>query len=565
MRARHQVGRIFGAVALVTTVAAMGTATAGATDDQLGDGPPPEQSQLQATVSTAATTGPTVFFYDQYGNGVFAVYSGEDLNRYLYRSGGPIDFSIDVDRDFGPVDADGHPTADHPLAGKFGTVSIRAWDVDDTYDGGTIAPEIDTVTVNGTEIGTLTGADSQWSYTTVQLPLDLLRFPTADNPTGRNDFQVHIDTGNTSEQWAVEIASVELRITDEELPVVFNHGFGGSDNDLADMETSFLERLPAIQGRTERTTVTKRGSIRENADLLQTQIDEFLTDSGSFATNAVAHSMGGLNTRLYAFDNPGRISRFVMMGTPNGGTRIADLLCGVHRQRSWNPAILAAQAGLRRLFGNCTQGDGLYQLQQSYVQDVFNPQVPDNPASYYGTIAGKGRDIRNILLDGEDDGLVTVDSVQYLSRHSHPERAGLHWNLGVFDVNHTGLLQGQGDHATKTFCGVYPGACIPVIGPRSAVSATLAPAEASLSTPEWSWTAATTVPAGGTVDVPLEFEGAANAAVLVLADDPNALSGTVSGAPLQSGQLLDVGILQAAVTSPGDGALTLSLEAPMRC
>ncbi len=51
----------------------MGTATAGATDDQLGDGPPPEQSQLQATVSTAATTGPTVFFYDQYGNGVFAV------------------------------------------------------------------------------------------------------------------------------------------------------------------------------------------------------------------------------------------------------------------------------------------------------------------------------------------------------------------------------------------------------------------------------------------------------------------------------------------------------------
>lgn len=43
----------------------------------------------------------------------------------------------------------------------------------------------------------------------------------------------------------------------------------------------------------------------------------------------VAHSMGGLVTRAYiAKYRPGRLARVVMLGTPNGGSEVADLLSG---------------------------------------------------------------------------------------------------------------------------------------------------------------------------------------------------------------------------------------------
>jgi pimeloyl-ACP methyl ester carboxylesterase len=47
------------------------------------------------------------------------------------------------------------------------------------------------------------------------------------------------------------------------------------------------------------------------------------------AIHFVAHSMGGLVTRVYlSRHRPARLGRVVMLGTPNGGSEIADLLKG---------------------------------------------------------------------------------------------------------------------------------------------------------------------------------------------------------------------------------------------
>lgn len=68
---------------------------------------------------------------DQSGTEVWEVSDGWDLDQYLFRAGSPLNFAIDVDRGFGPVDADGHPTAGNALFGLTGRLTLRVFDVDD--------------------------------------------------------------------------------------------------------------------------------------------------------------------------------------------------------------------------------------------------------------------------------------------------------------------------------------------------------------------------------------------------------------------------------------------------
>lgn len=63
-------------------------------------------------------------------------------------------------------------------------------------------------------------------------------------------------------------------------------------------------------------------------------------DSCDGPIHFVAHSMGGLLTRLYvARHRPARLARVVMLGTPNGGSEVADLLKGFWLYRAiYGPA-----------------------------------------------------------------------------------------------------------------------------------------------------------------------------------------------------------------------------------
>lgn len=97
--------------------------------------------------------GSTVVTEDQSGATVFGVYNGFDLDRCLVAGNGPLEFSIEVSEDLGPVDSGGHPAPGNALYGKIGRVTLGLLDVDNDFSGTGVAPELDRLLVNGTSVG----------------------------------------------------------------------------------------------------------------------------------------------------------------------------------------------------------------------------------------------------------------------------------------------------------------------------------------------------------------------------------------------------------------------------
>lgn len=115
----------------------------------------------------------------------------------------------------------------------------------------------------------------------------------------------------------------------------------------------------------------------------------------------VAHSMGGLLTRVYiARHRPMRLGRVVMLGTPNGGSEVADLLKDLSIYRA-----VFGPAGLQ-------------------LTTVMDPVLADLPSPDYeiGIIAGC-RTIAPIasafVLPRPNDGRVSVASAKLADMADH--------------------------------------------------------------------------------------------------------------------------------------------------
>ncbi len=167
--------------------------------------------------------------------------------------------------------------------------------------------------------------------------------------------------------------------------VICLHGIGRSAKSLR----AIIKSLP----REHFTTIgfeypSTRVPLAQSAEYLQSVI-ESLTDVEK--VSFVAHSMGGLVVRRYLKDHRDpRLHRMVMMGTPNSGAELADMLKGTFL--------------FRTIYGPAGQ-----ELATDPAGTIGTLPVPDFE---FGIVAGgKGDDLGyNTLLPGDNDGTVTVAS-----------------------------------------------------------------------------------------------------------------------------------------------------------
>src|SRR5262252_5946396 len=120
--------------------------------------------------------------------------------------------------------------------------------------------------------------------------------------------------------------------------VVLLHGIARTARSLRKLERSLQQEGFATLNL---GYASRRKPLEVLAEDIHPEVAAF-TDACSGPIHFVTHSMGGLLARIYiARHRPARLGRVVMLGTPNGGSEVADLLADLAIYRAvFGPAGL---------------------------------------------------------------------------------------------------------------------------------------------------------------------------------------------------------------------------------
>lgn len=256
-----------------------------------------------------------------------------------FRSGGPLVIEVPIDRYVGEVDANGFlvdPTTLDSLnvLSLKATLRLPAWDID-LYGGGTqYQPEIDRITLNGHDLGNLTGDDGIWKMNEFDITTDMLKFPrmgsSGTKPTAAvNEIKVHIDEANSEEVWCMSLDWVEITIS-AMAPVLLVHGTNAqSDSWVPDFTTALTTlRVP----HSNDIDLAANGTIDGNARLLKGRVNALAKSFGAESVHLVGHSKGGLDSRRFlgSYYTPkkkghAKVLSLYTIGTPHHGTMLSDL------------------------------------------------------------------------------------------------------------------------------------------------------------------------------------------------------------------------------------------------
>ncbi len=176
-----------------------------------------------------------------------------------------------------------------------------------------------------------------------------------------------------------------------DLPLIIAHGITGTSDGERAIEATARGSVPSLvpDARVVRAETTAVGSVWANAQILEAEASQLALQQGAPAVNVIAHSKGGLDARAAIFRNPELFNTLGMLSTPNGGSTEADELCALRNIPVWlSPLGSVVGNHVESQFAECVDvDDGLYDLQTSYVQDVFDKLVRDDASKRYFDLA----------------------------------------------------------------------------------------------------------------------------------------------------------------------------------
>ena len=186
------------------------------------------------------------------------------------------------------------------------------------------------------------------------------------------------------------------------LPVLLIHGY--AEDAAVWKKWEDMLRKDGIQFFTVtfKDSDDKCGSAEQHAKELEKRVQDIKQQSGTQKINIVGHSKGGLDARVFLdITDTKDVANLIMIGTPNAGSPASET------NDECAPAVFDFRPG-----ANATK-------------------APMNSNTKYYTIAGDWMPLTqgNLMIQGNDDGLVPVESVdsqeyfQSLGRteHGHAE------------------------------------------------------------------------------------------------------------------------------------------------
>ncbi len=379
----------------------------------------------------------------------FVVDTGGGLDTgCTFRDGSPLVFNIKVDRVLD--DANRNKLKANGLISETATIRMPAYDVDFDAFVPPYNPERDIVTFNGHVVPStyLTGSNNVWKLNAFNVPIEWVKFASDPGTNGEaqpvdNEIRIDIDTANGELVWctAIDWAALSFEMA---RPVIMAHGIlseGGIWNNV------WVPQLKSLGIYTDNDlNMGNLDSIGNNAAKIGVVVDRNLKRWGVDKVNIVCHSKGGLDSRHYV-ENRDTVDRIIQLGTPNGGSPLAD---------AGQAASVGLLGPLITILINALAGPAGVQLTTPYMA-TYNAFHGHNPDVEYNAIAGdydpdcpwynpfcRVKERLMLAIAGRGDTIVPIWSVHVLSYtrngtfgssggNKEATHSGLHSSMAVYN------------------------------------------------------------------------------------------------------------------------------------